>query len=130
MQIQELLKIAKNIAIVGLSPLPSKPSFQVAAYLQTKGYKIFPIYPRGGEILGERVYREISEIEKEIDIFVIFRIGEKCYTITQEILSLHKPKAIWLQLGIRNHHAEALAVQRGVMFVQDCCIKIEREKYE
>lgn len=130
MQIQELLKNSKNIAIMGLSPLPSKASFQVASYLQNKGYKIFPLYPREGEILEERVYQDVSEIEEEIDIFVIFRKGEKCYTITQNILSLHKPKAIWLQLGIHNSEAEALAIQRGVMFVQNCCIKIEREKYE
>ncbi|WP_305862351.1 CoA-binding protein [Helicobacter cholecystus] len=130
MQIQELLKISKNIAIIGLSPLPSKPSFQVASYLQTKGYKIFPIYPRGEEILGEKVYKDLDELQEEMDIFLIFRNGEKCYTITQEILSSFKPKAIWLQLGICNQEAKALAVQKGVMFVQDCCIKIEREKYE
>ncbi|HIY44028.1 MAG TPA: CoA-binding protein [Candidatus Helicobacter avistercoris] len=127
---QKLLRDSHTIAIVGLSPIPSKPSYQVALYLQQKGYKIIPVYPRGGEILGERVYKSIKEIKESVDIFVIFRSGEKCYTITQEILSTHSPKAIWLQLGIINDEAKALAESQGVRFVQDCCIKIQREKNE
>lgn len=127
---QTLLKNSKTLCIIGLSPISSKPSFQVASYLQSKGYKIIPVYPRGGVILGERAYQNIAEIKESVDIFVIFRSSEKCYTITQEILSFHSPKAIWLQLGIVNEEAKNLARSAGVEFVQNRCIKIEREQYE
>lgn len=128
--IQRLLKDSKNIAIVGLSPSPNKDSYQVASYLQKMGYKIFPIYPKGEEILGERVYKSIKELEGErIDIAVVFRSGNKCLGVTQEILSCLQVKAIWLQLGIKDKASKKLARSHRVGFIQNRCIKIEREKY-
>lgn len=128
--IQRLLLESKNIAIIGLSPNPAKESYQVASYLQEMGYKIFPIYPKADEILGQRVYRSIEELKGEnIDIAVIFRGGHRCFGETQEILKHLKVKAIWLQLGITDKASKKLARSKRVGFVQNRCIKIEREKY-
>lgn len=128
--IQRLLLESKNIAIIGLSPNPEKESYQVASYLQEKGYKIFPIYPKGEEILGERVSRSIKDLrEEKIDIAVVFRSGHRCFEVTQEILEYLDVKAIWLQLGITNKSSKRLARSKRVGFVQNRCIKIEREKY-
>lgn len=128
--IKKLLLESKNIAIIGLSPNPSKDSYQVASYLQKMGYKIFPIYPKGEEILGERVYRSVRELEnQEIDIAVIFRTGDKCLKESQEIINHLKVKAIWLQLGIKDKASKKLAKAHHIGFIQNRCIKIERERY-
>lgn len=123
----------KNIAIVGLSPNPDKPSYQVAHYLLQKGYDIFPIYPKPLMIFGKIAMQNISDLKDfPIDWVVIFRKSEVCDILTQEIINLHSKsiKGIWLQLGIQNQKAQALALENGLQFVQNHCIKIEREKYE
>lgn len=128
--IHDLLFQSKNIAIVGLSPNPSKDSYHVGVYLQKKGYKIFPVYPKENEILGEKVYRELKDIKAHIDIVVVFRKGEKCLEVTQEVIKYLNVKAIWLQLGITSKASKKLAKQNKISFVQNRCIKLERDKYE
>lgn len=128
--IHNLLFQSKNIAIVGLSPNPSKDSYHVGVYLQKKGYKIFPVYPKENEILGEKVYRELKDIKAHIDIVVVFRKGEKCLEVTQEVIKYLNVKAIWLQLGITSKASKKLAKQNKISFVQNRCIKLERDKYE
>lgn len=130
-RIKKLLFECENIAIFGLSPNPSKESYQVASYLQKMGYKIFPIYPKEEEILGEKVYRSIKELSNQkIDIVVIFRASDKCLSVTQEIVKYLKVKTIWLQLGIKNKASKKLAKAHHISFIQNRCIKVEREKYE
>lgn len=125
-------KNIRNIAIIGLSPNPDKPSHQVALFLQNKGYNIFPIYPKPQIILGKMAMQDIAELKTlQIDWIVIFRKSELCETLTQEIIDLSlNIKGIWLQLGIQNTNAKRLALKNGLQFVQNKCIKIEREKYE
>ena len=71
--VEKVLKDAKVIAVVGLSSDPDKPSFEVAHYLQSKGYKIVPVRPDGDTILGEKVYHSLSQIHFPVDIVDIFR---------------------------------------------------------
>lgn len=126
-------KECKKIAIIGLSPDPSKPSYQVALYLQKHHYEIFPVYPKPQIILGKLAIQELRDLQNlEIDWVVIFRKSQACLPLVKEILSLHLPtlKGIWLQLGIINDEAKELAIQNGLSFIQDRCIKIEREKNE
>lgn len=124
MQIYEILKTAKNIAIVGLSPDESKASNAVAKFLKARGLKIFPIYPKGDEILGFKVYRNLSEIKDDIDIVVMFRKGEFATALVKESISVGA-KTLWLQLGITNEEAKKKAQEAGVNFIEDRCIKIE-----
>lgn len=126
-------KQCKKIAIIGLSPDPSKPSYQVALYLQKHQYEIFPFYPKPQMILGKMAMQNLNNLEGlEIDWIVVFRKSQACLPLVREILSLHLPtlKGIWLQLGIINEEARELAIQNGLSFIQDRCIKIEREKHE
>lgn len=126
-------KKCKRIAIVGLSPDPAKPSYQVALYLQKHQYEIFPIYPKSQMILGKMAMQNLASLKGlDIDWIVIFRKSEACLPLVEEIISLHLPslKGIWLQLGIINDEAKELAMQNGLSFVQDRCIKIERERNE
>lgn len=129
MQIYEILKTAKNIAIVGLSPDESKASNAVAKFLIKEGFRIFPIYPKEDEILGFKVYRNLSEIDEDIDIVVMFRKGEFATALVEDVIKVGA-KTLWLQLGITNEVAKERAKEAGVNFVENKCIKIELQRLE
>jgi predicted CoA-binding protein len=120
-QITELLKNAKNIAVVGLSSSPMRPSYGVAAYMQTQGYKIIPVNPEIKGALGERAYSSLAEAPEKIDIVNIFRRSEFVPTVVDEAIKL-KPSAIWMQEGVRNDAAAEKARKAGIFVVQDRCI--------
>ena len=96
--IEKILKEQKTIAVAGLSPKEHRVSHSVAAYLKENGYKIIPVYPREETILGERVYRKVSEIPEKVDTVLIFRRPEEVLPIVEDALAV-KPKAIWISLN-------------------------------
>lgn len=122
--IGQILSAAKNIAVVGLSPDESKPSNEVTKFLIERGFNVFPIYPKFDEILGRRVYRNLAQIDEDIDIAVMFRKGEFASELVKDAIK-KGVKTLWLQLGITNDAAGAIARENGINFVQDKCIKIE-----
>src|SRR3954468_5955936 len=93
-RITELLKKAKNIAVVGLSSSPIRPSYGVAAYMQSQGYKIIPVNPGINGALGEKAYASLSELSEKIDIVNVFRRPEFVPAVVDEAIRL-KPTAIW-----------------------------------
>ena len=112
----------QNIAVVGLSRDTAKAAHTVPRYLQIQGYKIYPVNPFAGpELLGEKVYSKVSEIQGPVDMVVIFRPSEEVLPVVEDALKRGDIKAIWLQEGIVNAQAEALAKERGLIFVQDKC---------
>ena len=125
--ILKILKATHSIAVVGLSQQPNKASHWVPAYLQQHGYKIVPVYPKEDEILGERVYRQLSDIKEPIDLVLIFRRSDKVMPFVKEAIE-KGVKAIWLQEGIYNEEAEALAQQHNIMFVMDRCMYKEHRR--
>lgn len=125
--IYEILKNTKNIAIIGLSPDENKASNMVAKYLQKSGYKIYPIYPKESEILGEKVYRSLLDISDKIDIAVMFRKGEFAISLVDDVFK-KGVKTLWLQLDITNDEARLIAEQNNINFIQNRCIKIELER--
>lgn len=122
--IGQILSAAKNIAVVGLSPDESKPSNEVAKFLIERGFNVFPIYPKFDEILGRKVYRNLTQIDEDIDIAVMFRKGEFASELVKDAIK-KGVKTLWLQLGITNDAAGAIARENGINFMQDKCIKIE-----
>ncbi len=126
-QIEEIFKITQTIAIIGLSPDESKPSFRVASYLQKQGYKIIPVYPKKETILGERVYRSLSEIPFEVDMVDMFRKAEFADNLVNEIEKRGDVKVLWLQKGIVNDSACARAKKLGLKVVQNRCTMIEHK---
>lgn len=122
-ELKELLKNARNIAIVGCSDDPEKPSYQVAKYLKNSGYKIFPVNPKYETILGEKCYKSLKDIEEQIDIVDVFRKSEDILPIAQEALNLNI-KCFWMQLGIKNEEARKLLEKNNILVVEDTCIKI------
>ncbi len=129
-EIKEIFDNTKTIAIVGLSPDSEKASFRVASYLQSKGFKIVPIYPKEDEILGEKVYRSLEEIPFDIDMVDIFRKPDAIAKVVDEAIRLKDSKNVkfvWFQLGLANNEAAQKAVENGLKVVQNKCTKIEHK---
>lgn len=116
--IDELLKEARVIAMVGLSPDESKASNRVAQYLTSKGYRVIPVNPGYDEILGEKSYKALKDIPEKIDIVDVFMRADKLLPVAEEAVAI-RPRAIWLQLGIVNEDARRLVEENGISFVQD-----------
>ncbi len=124
-EIRELLLATKTIAIVGASANTDRASYHVARYLQGKtNYELFFVNPAADEILGQKVYKSLSEIEKEIDLVDVFRKPEDCLAVLEEAIAI-KAKAIWLQLGISVPEVATQGEEAGLKVVMDRCIKIE-----
>jgi predicted CoA-binding protein len=126
-EIRELLRTSKVIAVVGLSADEDRPSNGVARYLMKQGFKIIPVNPGQDTILGEKSYKSLSEIPEPVDVVDIFMRSDKVLPFVEEATRL-KPKAIWLQLGIKNDAAKEAAEKNGIMFVQDRCVKTEHQR--
>jgi uncharacterized protein len=124
--IAEMLTNARNIAVVGLSDRPDRPSYGVAAALQRHGYRVLPVNPQitGERVHGEYVWRDLSQLRVPIDIVDIFRRPMAAGEAVDEAIAVGA-KAVWLQLGIVNDEAAARAEAAGLKVVQDKCIKIE-----
>lgn len=131
-KLREILQESKVIAVLGLSPDSSKPSFKVAQFLQNKGYKILPIYPKGGTILGVNAYtslQEAFEAEEKIDILNVFRKSEALFGIAQEVLMLkNPPQCVWVQLGLHCASAKEALENAEIAYVENLCIKLEYER--
>lgn len=129
-EIKEIFDNTKTIAIVGLSPDSEKASSRVASYLQSKGFKIVPIYPKEDEILGEKVYRSLEEIPFDIDMVDIFRKPDAIAKVVDEAIRLKDSKnikSVWFQLGLANNEAAKKAIENGLKVVQNKCTKIEHK---
>lgn len=125
--LHDLLARSKTIAVVGLSPKPHRDSHRVAAYLQEKGYRIIPVYPRGDEILGEQVYRRLEDIPVPVDIVDVFRRSEDVLPIVKSAL-VTRPAAVWLQLGVENEEAAQMAQDGNIMIIMNRCIMTEHRR--
>lgn len=122
--ISKIFSTTKNIAVVGLSANPERPSHDVARFIQNHGFRIIPVNPNEQMILGEVAYSSLSAIPFEIDLVNIFRKAEDCTELVAEAVQI-KAKHIWLQLGIVNEQAEAIAEEAKIDFVMNRCLKIE-----
>jgi predicted CoA-binding protein len=125
-EIDELLRSAKTIAIVGASDRPDRASYGVMKFVQDRGYRTIPVNPRitGEHVHGEYIWRELGQIGEPIDIVDIFRKSEDVGPVIDEAIAAGA-KAVWMQLGIRNAEAAAKAEAAGLKVVEDKCLKIE-----
>lgn len=126
-EIGELLKCAKTIAVVGLSDSPLRPSYGVAAYMQSQGYRIIPVNPVIRGSLGEKAVASLTEVKGKIDIVDIFRRSEFVPEIVDEAIRLGVG-AIWMQEGVIHRAAAEKARKTGIFVVMDLCILKEHRK--
>jgi uncharacterized protein len=130
-KIKELLRTARIIAVVGLSADPSRPSHGVARHLQSFGYRIIPITPSGGIILGETAVPDLDHLAdvlkpgERADIVDVFRRPEHVAAIVEDCIRLRLP-ALWLQDGVIDEAAAEKAVAAGVFTVMDRCLFRDR----
>ena len=126
-EIQEIFNITKTIAVLGLSPDESKPSHRVAKYLQSQGFKIVPVYPKGDEILGEKVYNSLKEIPFEIDMVDVFRKPAALDAIADVCIERGDVKVFWAQKDIVNNKALQKAKNAGMKVAQNMCTMVEHK---
>ena len=124
---EEILSSSRVVAVVGLSVKPDRPSYNVASYLKKNGYKIIPVNPKGGEILGEVCYPDLSSIPGAVDVVDIFRRSEEVPAIVEEAIKI-RAKAVWMQEGVINEQAAARAKAAGLLVVMDKCMLKEHRK--
>jgi uncharacterized protein len=121
---QQLLGIyaeATTIAVVGASGDPSKPAHQIPRYLQRQGYRILPVNPRGGELLGEAVARSLAEVDGPVDVVEVFRPATEAPQVAREAVKVGA-KVLWLQVGIASQEAKQVAEAAGLTVVMDRCM--------
>lgn len=121
--VEEILTSAKTIAVVGISKNPEKPSYRVAEYLKNAGYNVIPVNPNYDEVLSEKCYPDLRSIDVAIDIVDVFRKSEDVMPIAKEAAELGI-KCFWMQLGIKNDEARKFLEEKGVIVIDDTCIKI------
>ena len=126
-QIRDLLNETKRIAVIGIKMEPFQPAFYVPNYMKSAGFEIVPVpvyYPDATEILGEKVYRKLTDIPGEVDLVNIFRRSGEVAKHTEDILA-KKPKAVWMQSGIYNDEVAETLAKEGIKVVQNMCLMVE-----
>jgi uncharacterized protein len=126
--IRGILNTVKTIAMVGASVNEIRPSYFAFKYLLERGYHMIPVNPghAGATLLGQKIYARLADIPEPIDMVDIFRPSPYARAVVQEALALDpRPQVIWMQLGIRNDEAAALAEANGIKVVMNRCPKIE-----
>ena len=125
--LEGILRTARVIAVVGLSPNPARPSYGVARYLQSVGYRIVPVHPGVEEILYEPTYPTLEAISGRVDIVNVFRRPEHVPEVVDSAIQIGA-RAIWLQEGITHPEAEQRARDAGLIVASDLCILKEHAR--
>ncbi|GEN87457.1 CoA-binding protein [Oceanobacillus sp. FSL W8-0428] len=122
-RLKEILTEAKTIAVVGLSANPERTSHQIAKRMQEEGYKIIPVNPTLDEVLGEKAYRSLAEVDEPIDIINVFRRPEHLMDVAKDAVQTDC-KMFWAQQGIVNEEAYDYLKEHDFEVVMDLCIKV------
>lgn len=126
--IRDVLKTTKNIAVVGASANPARPSYGVIRFLLGQGYNVIPVNPghAGKEIHGQKVYARLADIDQTVDMVDVFRAPDQLTNVVDEVLAMKRhPKVIWGQLTVRDDKAAAKAEKEGITVIMNRCPAIE-----
>jgi predicted CoA-binding protein len=126
--IRDVLEQCRTIAMVGLSADRQKASYFVASYLRYEGYRVIPVNPRGGDILGQHVYPDLRSIPEPVDLVDVFRPASECSAIVDQAIAI-RAQAVWTQLRITDFGAAEKALAAGLKVVMDRCVKMEHGRY-
>jgi len=125
--IKEILESCNTVAVIGIKNKESRPAYFVPKYLKEKGYKIIPINPRLDEVLGEKAYKDLTQVKEPVDIVDVFRAPDRIMPHAEEALKV-KPKVFWMQLGIENRQAAEMLAKAGIKVVMNRCMLTERSR--
>jgi predicted CoA-binding protein len=131
--IAEIIRNTRRVAVLGIKTeaQSGQPAFYVPEYLHRAGVDVVPVpvyYPDVTQILGKKVYRNLADIPGEIDLVDVFRRSQDVPPHVDDILAA-KPKAVWLQSGIRNEEAARRLAEAGIKVVQDRCLMVEHRRH-
>jgi uncharacterized protein len=128
-ELRSLLGEAHVVAVVGISSKPSRPSHEVASYLQEHGYRIVPVNPNETEVLGERAYASLLDIPPEVhvDVVDVFRRAEQTPEVARQAVAI-EARVLWLQEGIVSEEAARIATEGGLEVIMGVCIMHVRER--
>ncbi len=131
-RIADLVRSARRVAVLGIKTeeQSGQPAFYVAKYLADAGVEVVPVpvyYPEVKTILGKPVYRKVADVPGEVDIVDVFRRGPDVAGHLDDLLA-KKPKAVWLQSGIRNDSVAEKLAQAGILVVQDRCLMVDHRR--
>lgn len=122
-ELRQIYAETKTIAVVGASTDESKPANHIPAYLKGQGFRVVPVNPRGGEILGERAFESLRDVDVPIDVVQVFRPSEETPDIAREAVAVGS-KVLWLQTGIRSDEAARIAEEGGLKVVMNRCMGV------
>ncbi len=126
-EIRKVLEECRTIAVVGLSDNPRRDSYDVAKYLQQKGYTVIPVNPNVASVLGRKAFPSLEEIGEPVDLVDVFRRPEHLPAIVTSSLAIGA-KVLWTQLGVVHTGAAATASAGGLSVVMDRCIMVEHTR--
>lgn len=122
--IRAVLATPKTVAVVGCSPNPERDSHRIAKLLQSRGHRVIPVNPGHRSILGETCYAGLRDIPEPVDMVDIFRRSEQVAPIVDEAIEVGA-RIVWMQLGVIDERAAAVAQDAGLTVVMDRCPAIE-----
>ena len=122
--VRALLTETRTWAVVGCSPDPDRDSHRVAALLQRSGFRVVPVNPAVGEVLGERSYPTLADVPEPVDVVDVFRRSDAAGAHVDEAIAIGA-RGVWLQLGVIDHAAAERARAAGLRVVMDRCPAIE-----
>ena len=128
-RIAELLRTTRRVAVLGVKTevAAGQPAYDVPRFLQAAGLELVPVpvyYPEAKEILGQPVFRKVADVPGTVDIVDVFRRPQDVPGHLDDLLA-KRPRAVWMQLGIRNDVAAERLAREGILVVQDRCMKVE-----
>lgn len=124
---ERILRTYHTITVVGASGTPGKAAHDVPAHMQRHGWRIIPVNPRGGEILGEPAYPDLGSVPEQVTLVEVFRPPAQAPGIARAAVAVGA-SALWLQLGIVSAQARAIAEEAGLLYVENRCMYIEQQR--
>jgi len=124
-EMKKYFEACKTVAVLGCSPDGTKASNHVAEYLRDNGYKMIPVYPKHDEILGQKVFRSLAEIDVPVDMVVVFRKPVALDAIADAVIARGDVKVYWTQLALINNKAADRVKEAGISVVQNYCAMVE-----
>ena len=122
---ERILREFRTIAVVGLSRDPSKAAHAIPARMQRAGFRVIPVNPFVGSLLGEPAFAKLPDIPFPVEVVLVFRPSPEAAGIAREAVAIGA-KALWLQQGIASEEARQIAESAGLLYVEDRCMGVER----
>jgi hypothetical protein len=126
-RVEKILRTYDTITVVGASNAPDKPAHYVPEHMQSHGWRIIPVNPRGGTILGAAAYATLADVPEQVGLVDVFRPSERTPDIARQAVAAGA-SALWLQLHIESDEARRIAEDAGLPYVENRCLIIEQRR--